>query len=291
MILTDWGITSVPTFLGGTRPRPVTILSPEIWSPPGPGSFKLNFDGAAKGNPGPAGYGGLVRDTDGSVLGVFWGDLGECSNNLAELEGLIHGLRWASSQPWSPLLVEGDSRLIISLVTRLQAGSNISKISNNWRWESRLMELQGILQTGQAITFQHIKRKGNKVADALANKGVGSGTSFHEVLANQEAGNDIIKHYQSLAATDLHPIGVTPEMHTTVPPTSAVNRHQEERGASAASAVPGIRMEGPPSNVAGAEDMSSLRRDQDVAAMHEGWDTSPRSGLMASGPIHDNQHV
>jgi len=66
-------------------------------------------------------------------MGVYWGDLGESSNNFAELEGLVHGLCWANINGWSSLLVEGDSRLIIDLATRLQAGSSTSKVSRNWR--------------------------------------------------------------------------------------------------------------------------------------------------------------
>ena len=65
------------------------------------------------------------------MLGIFWGDLGDSSNNLAELEGLVQGLKWAADMGWSPLIVEGDSRLIISMETRLQVGSSTSKISQN----------------------------------------------------------------------------------------------------------------------------------------------------------------
>ena len=113
----------------------------------------LNFDGAAKGNPGPAGFGGAVRNHEGQMLGIFWGDLGYSSNNLAELEGLVQGLKWATVIGWSPLIVEGDSSLIIFMATRLQAGSSTSKISRNWRWESRIEELFSILQAFPAVTL------------------------------------------------------------------------------------------------------------------------------------------
>ena len=79
------------------------------------GTFKLDFDGVEKGNPSPAGYGGVIRNIEGNVLSVFWGDLGETMNNVTKLEGLVSGLRWALQQLWIPLLVEGDSMLIISM--------------------------------------------------------------------------------------------------------------------------------------------------------------------------------
>ena len=82
------------------------VTARTIGHPPGSGSIKLNFDGAAQGNPKPAGYGGVARDHKGHVMGVYWGDLGERSNNFAELEGLVHGLCWVNINGWSPLLVD-----------------------------------------------------------------------------------------------------------------------------------------------------------------------------------------
>lgn len=87
LTLNEWGITSIPTYQGVIHAHPVSRKSPDCWSPPETGSFMLNFDGAAKGNPGPAGFGGAVRNHEGQMLGIFWGDLGYSSNNLAELEG------------------------------------------------------------------------------------------------------------------------------------------------------------------------------------------------------------
>ena len=159
----------------------------------------LNFDGAAKGNSGPAGFGGAVRNHEGQMLGIFWGDLGYSSNNLAELEGLVQGLKWATVIGWSPLIVEGDSSLIIFMATRLQAGSSTSKISRNWRWESRIEELFSILQAFPAVTFRHIRHKENSVADAAANKGVGAGISFQSAFPNQVEEKEFFHRCQALA--------------------------------------------------------------------------------------------
>jgi probable phosphoglycerate mutase len=54
--------------------------------------IKINFDGAAKGNPGPAGWGAAIRDSDGKLLGLATGFLGETTNNVAELTGSLRGL-------------------------------------------------------------------------------------------------------------------------------------------------------------------------------------------------------
>ena len=71
---------------------------PDSWHYSAVGTFKLNFDGVAKGNLGSVGYGGGIHNTKGKGLRVFWGDLGETTNNVAELEGLVSGLRWAPQQ-------------------------------------------------------------------------------------------------------------------------------------------------------------------------------------------------
>ena len=106
LILNEWGVTTIPSYQGRNLAISQASNNPDYWSPPGSESIKLNFDGAAQGNPKPAGYGGVARDHKGHVMGVYWGDLGKSSNNFAELEGLVHGLCWANINGWSPLLVD-----------------------------------------------------------------------------------------------------------------------------------------------------------------------------------------
>ena len=65
--------------------KPCLPSSPLIWTVPPPGVFKLNFDGASRGNPGPAGFGGLCRDHEGRIRMVFMGAIGKDTNNLVEL--------------------------------------------------------------------------------------------------------------------------------------------------------------------------------------------------------------
>lgn len=77
------------TFLAQVKPiSSIHTDSPQFWSPPATHSYKLNFDGAAKGNLGLAGYGGIFRDVVGSALHIYHGSLGRDTNNTAELEGL-----------------------------------------------------------------------------------------------------------------------------------------------------------------------------------------------------------
>jgi len=65
-----------------------------VWSPPRVGWFKLNTDGASRGNPGLAAAGGVVRDGDGNWCYGF-SNIGICSAPLAELWRAYYGLNIA----------------------------------------------------------------------------------------------------------------------------------------------------------------------------------------------------
>ena len=67
-------------------------------------TLRLFTDGAARGNPGPAGLGLVIEDTEGMRL---WGGcryIGTATNNQAEYLALIEGLRKAAE--WRPDRIE-----------------------------------------------------------------------------------------------------------------------------------------------------------------------------------------
>lgn len=136
--------------------------------------IKLNFDGASKGNPGQAGYGGIFQDCRGNPLLIFFGSIGWDTNNSAELEGLWQGLCLAQQHNFQPVVIEGDSQIFINMANQLLTGSPASKVANNWRMADHLELIEQWLRTNRAITFNHVKREGNKVANLLANKAVDS---------------------------------------------------------------------------------------------------------------------
>jgi len=80
--------------------------------------IELNFDGASKGNPGKAGYGGIFRDRRGTPLLTFTGSIGWDTNNSTELEGLWQGLLLTQLHGFSPLIIEGDSQILINMVNQ-----------------------------------------------------------------------------------------------------------------------------------------------------------------------------
>lgn len=68
------------------------------WSPQPDGWILLNTDGAAKGNPGPAGGGGVFRDTRGNWICGFAEGMGRCTSVRAELKAILRGLQVARDQ-------------------------------------------------------------------------------------------------------------------------------------------------------------------------------------------------
>src|ERR1039457_1020822 len=77
--------------------------------------FIVEADGGSRGNPGPAGYGALVRDAQtGEVLTEIAESLGRATNNVAEYSGLVAGLRTAADlAPGADVEVRMDSKLVV----------------------------------------------------------------------------------------------------------------------------------------------------------------------------------
>ena len=125
----------------------------------------VEADGGSRGNPGPAGYGALVRDADsGEVLAEVAAGIGVASNNVAEYRGLIAGLRAAAEIPdVTSVEVRMDSKLVVEQM----AG----------RWQVKHPDMRTLRREAAevvamlpAVTFTHIRRELNSHADRLANE-------------------------------------------------------------------------------------------------------------------------
>jgi probable phosphoglycerate mutase len=124
----------------------------------------VEADGGSRGNPGPAGYGAVVRDADtGEVLAERAASLGRATNNVAEYQGLLDGLRAAAELDPSAVEVRMDSKLVVEQMTG--------------RWRVKHPDLQPLHAEGRrlagalpAVTFGWIPRERNSYADRLANE-------------------------------------------------------------------------------------------------------------------------
>jgi broad specificity phosphatase PhoE/ribonuclease HI len=122
----------------------------------------VEADGGSRGNPGPAGYGAVVRDEAGAVLAERLGALGVTTNNVAEYSGLIAGLKAARELGADEVDVRMDSKLVVEQMTG--------------RWQIKHPGLRPLadeargLATGFALVrYFWIPREQNKDADRLAN--------------------------------------------------------------------------------------------------------------------------
>ena len=127
------------------------------------------FDGGARSNPGPAGYGVYIVDDAGAVLAELHGSLGVATNNIAEYNGLIAALQWAIDNGLTSLTVKGDSQLIIE-----QMRGNY-KVKNEGLKPLHLKARMLVMQIGD-VTFEHVRREHNKEADRLSNVGMDGNT-------------------------------------------------------------------------------------------------------------------
>ena len=125
----------------------------------------LFTDGAARGNPGPAGAGFVISDGNGHV--VFEGSeyLGETTNNQAEYRALTHGLAKALELDFSNIDISMDSELIVKQV------KGEYKVKNQGL-KPLYKEVKELLNKFVEFNIKHIRRENNKEADRLANRAV-----------------------------------------------------------------------------------------------------------------------
>lgn len=166
--------------------------------PPPQNMAQQNFDGASKGNPCKAGFGGIFRDHKGVTLLTFLGSKGRDSNNSVELEGLWKGLLLANSHGFSPLIIEGYSQILINMVNKIFQGTPSNKIGNSWRLAERLELVEDWLKSHRVVIFKHTCREGNKVADLLAKIGVESNTTMHANALSDIAIDAQMKEFNDL---------------------------------------------------------------------------------------------
>jgi ribonuclease HI len=122
----------------------------------------------------------LISPTDKQlkyVLQIFW----KVSNNEAEYEALLHGLRLAASLGIKRLLVHGDSAVVINQV-------NKSWYCNNENMDAYCLEVRKLENKFYGLEFHHVVRDNNVATDVLSKLGstrtqVPAGVFVHELHA------------------------------------------------------------------------------------------------------------
>lgn len=122
----------------------------------------VNVDGGARGNPGPAAIGVVVRDDNGEVLEERGERIGEATNNVAEYKALLRGIELAAEHGGTELELIGDSELVVRQVEGKYKVKNAGI-------KPLHAEVKGALRGFDSWSIRHVRRAENADADRLVN--------------------------------------------------------------------------------------------------------------------------
>jgi ribonuclease HI len=127
------------------------------------GKLTVNVDGGARGNPGPAAIGVVVRNDDGAVVEAVGEAIGRQTNNVAEYQALLRGLELARAHGADVVELVGDSELVVRQIE----GRYKVKNADLKPLHARAKEMLGEFANWE---IRHVKRAQNAEADALVNQ-------------------------------------------------------------------------------------------------------------------------
>ena len=127
-------------------------------------------DGGARGNPGPAAIGYVIKNVSGKILAEAGLQIGVATNNEAEYKGIIVALQAAASFKNSKKF---------SIQAFLDSKLVVEQLSGNWKIkEIRLKDLasqaKDLEKNFKNVTYAHIPREKNTLADSLLNQALDS---------------------------------------------------------------------------------------------------------------------
>ena len=140
--------------------------SSNVWIPPSGEDLFFNIDGSAKGSPGEAGIGGVLRDSRGKVLGLFSSYVGCLDSNSAELFALHRACSLLASFPSlasRKVIIASDSKVIVSWIN----GDNFGSFA----LVDMVYDLRSFLQHNKDVSVIFMHRGSNSFADGLAKRG------------------------------------------------------------------------------------------------------------------------
>ncbi|HEY3202057.1 MAG TPA: ribonuclease HI family protein [Thermoanaerobaculia bacterium] len=127
-------------------------------------TFRAFIDGAARGNPGPAGAGVYVSAEGDHPAEEHFEALGHATNNVAEYRALLLALGRAEKRGASEVSIASDSLL---LVQQMLGRYRVKAPNLQPLFAEALRRAKGF----RRFTITHVPREGNKKADRLANLG------------------------------------------------------------------------------------------------------------------------
>src|SRR5580704_5471318 len=168
---------------------------PETPSARAEGAYTANIDGAARGNPGPAAYGVVVRRPDGTTHESLGKYIGRATNNVAEYYALIAALDYAAASGIRRLRVYSDSQLIVNQIKGLFKVKHPDLRPLHERARKQAAGLE-------TFTIQYVPREQNRDADDLANAALDSTSGVKPAYAS--AKTEPLTPAKVLYLDDLH---------------------------------------------------------------------------------------
>ncbi|MFQ5898618.1 MAG: ribonuclease HI family protein [Candidatus Methylomirabilia bacterium] len=123
----------------------------------------IYVDGSVEGNPGPGGIGVVIEASDGAPVAAWGEAIGHATNNQAEYEALLAGLRKARQLGARAVAVRSDSQLLV----RQFLGEYRVKDAKLRPLHEEALRLA---RQFQRFAIEHIPRERNRAADQLANR-------------------------------------------------------------------------------------------------------------------------
>ncbi len=129
-------------------------------------AIRVWIDGASRGNPGKAGAGIVIKDSDGDVLDEISAYLGDdLTNNQSEYSALVNALEFCVDQGFKEVRIFSDSEL---LVKQMNGEYDVKSES--------ILKLYGKARSLESefseVEYNHVPRDENEAADDLANKAI-----------------------------------------------------------------------------------------------------------------------
>jgi ribonuclease HI len=128
-------------------------------------ALTIYSDGAARGNPGPAGVGAVLLDESGTIVDTAAEYIGEATNNVAEYMALITGLKRALGFEVQKIRIFLDSELLVRQLT------GVYRVKNSGL-KPLFTEAQALLGRYRQVEIAHVPREKNREADKLANEAI-----------------------------------------------------------------------------------------------------------------------
>ncbi|MFH2013144.1 MAG: ribonuclease HI family protein [Pseudomonadota bacterium] len=127
--------------------------------------FFVYTDGASRGNPGEAGAGAVILNKEENLIGEFKKYLGNSTNNAAEYQALILGLREVLKLKGTRVQIFSDSELMVKQLNGAYKVKNEGLIVLH-------NEVNDLLKKFAWYDIKHIEREKNRHADRLANEAI-----------------------------------------------------------------------------------------------------------------------